>query len=581
MSGCLPTRRLFWIPSLFCAQLLLAFHCTAQNGGVSYSRGFAGSRAGENQAPTYPVDGVVVNSLTHQPIARVLVTGMSDEVLTDDEGRFELQLPRGAVMIRLQRPGYGGGRAYSEPTHVVSVTPGMSPLTFDLTPSASITAHVVLSTGDQPDGLSFSLYRKTVIDGHAQWMPSGSAVTDSGGTVRFFSPGAPGAYVLCSNTSSDGNSGADSRVPVNGYPSLCFPGATDFASATTSPLTLAPGQQAELEADLARQPFYPVSISAGSTGGARVPFLQVYSQAGQSATVGVARGTAFTFRLPNGTYYADVGFNRGKGADSFRYGRVDFTVAGGPVSGLKLVALPVQPIPVEIRRDFTETADRGAPYLGGPASGRAGGSGSPSPPLNLSLSPDGDLDSGGYGGGLRNDPDAPNGDMFQLVVTRPGRFWVHVDAYGPYYVSSIFCGGVDLANHPLVVGPGGSSYPIEITLRNDMGRLTTTLALPSSGSPAGTDTGEAARVFIYNIPLFPTTERLRNWVAQNSSGFSNELPPGEYLVVASYHPQEFDLDDPKTIARLTDQGQKVTIQPGQTATVVVNKFISDAAEAGQ
>lgn len=583
VPGCLPTRRLLRVMSIVCAELLFVLACTAQN-PVSYSRGFAvSSDQAQYQATTYPVDGVVENSLTHEPIARVLVAGLQDRVLTDNEGRFELQLPKGTIMIRLQRPGYGSRGPYEEATHIVDVAPDMPALTYYLSPSASITAHVVLSNGDQPDGLIFTLYSRTVMNDHAQWTQSGSAAVDSGGAARFFSLAAPGEYVLCSNSSSDDNATANSRLPASGYPSLCFPGGTDFASATVSPLTLRPGQQADLEADLARQPFYPVTITPVGAGGTGVPFVQVHTQNGQ--TVGAAvvpsiRAWDWTFNLPNGTYYADTVIHAGKGPESFRYGRVDFTVAGGPVSGLKLAALPMQPISVEIHREFTATGNQGVASFNGPVSG---GAGEPGPPLNLSFFAVDNLGDAGYSDGLRRDPNSPNSDLFQLRIMRPGRFWAHVDPYGPYYVSSITCGGVDLASHPLEAGPGGSSYPIEITLRNDMGRLTTMLALPSSDASAeGMESGDMARVFLYAIPLFPTVERINVWAAQTSSfHFSNPLPPGEYLVVASHHQQQFDLGDPKTIARLSDQGQKVTIEPGQTATVVLNKVMSDGAEAGR
>lgn len=583
MPGCRPTKRLLPILGICCAQLLLGYWCAAQGvsggGGAGYSRGFAVPRDdAQNQPPTYTVDGVIKNSLTHEPIARVLVQGMQDKVLTDSEGRFELQLPQGSFMIRLQRPGYGSEGPNSETMHLVNVEPGMSPMTLFLTPSASIVAHVVLSTGDPPDGINFSLYRRSVVDGHAQWIRSGNAVADSGGTARFFSLDAPGAYVFCSNSSPDTVGTSASRGPAFGYPSLCFPGGTDFASAITSPLMIHAGQQAEVDADLARQPFYSVTISVPRTPEGGMPTPQAYTSSGQSMGFAAFHGTYSTFNLPNGNYYAEASFNSGKGPN--RYGRVDFTVAGGPVSGLSLALLPVQPIAVEIHRELTAESNEGPVFFSGP--GPVRGNGEPGPPLDLGLIPADNLNSGAYAGGLRRDPDAPYGDLYQLQISLPGRYWVHVNPYGPYYVSSIVCGGVDLAIHPLVVGPGGTSYPIEITLRNDMGRLTMMAAPSSAASAEGTESGEAAGILIYAIPLFPSTAGIHQWAAQSAPfNFSTELPPGDYVIVATGRARDFDLDDPREMARLTSQGQKVTIEAGQTATVVLNKLISHATEAGQ
>jgi hypothetical protein len=57
----------------------------------------AGSPASlaQNNPATYPVRGVVMNSLTHEPIARALVEAQGDGTLTDGNGRFELNLAAG------------------------------------------------------------------------------------------------------------------------------------------------------------------------------------------------------------------------------------------------------------------------------------------------------------------------------------------------------------------------------------------------------------------------------------------------------------------------------------------------------
>ena len=55
---------------------------------------------------TYPVRGVVLNSLTKRPIARALVDGLSDAALTDNDGRFEINLTEGITNVSVRRPGY-------------------------------------------------------------------------------------------------------------------------------------------------------------------------------------------------------------------------------------------------------------------------------------------------------------------------------------------------------------------------------------------------------------------------------------------------------------------------------------------
>lgn len=537
----------------------------------------------QNQ-PTYPVGGVVLNSLTDQPIARVLVAGPSDALLTDSEGRFELHLPEGTTSIRLQRPGYAASESTTPfAVQMVRIASGMAPITLYLAPAASLAAHVELSTGDEPDGINFRLLSRSIVDGHVRWGQQGQASSDSQGLVRFTSLHAPGLYVLCSMAAPDQPGVSAPAAAVYGYPSTCFPGGTDFASAVASPLVLAPGQHAELEAGLTRQLFYPVSIAVAGAGQQPRPFVQVYSQDGQPMGfiphLSTPGGTE-TFHLPNGSYYAEV--HTGRGPGSLRYGRVDFTVAGAPLPTVTLVPLPIQPISVEIHRDFTANPNPNQqPGAGFFAEGTPPDDDGPG--LNISLIPVGDSTAGQFGGNLRRNPNSPYGDLFQWDVTAQGRFWIRVYEFGSYYVSSITSGGADLARQPLVIGPGGASYPIEVTLRNDMGRLACALAPPlSSASGPNAPAGVIDRVVVSAVPLFPTVQSIPQDIgcSQEGAAYPIPFPPGDYLLVASRSRRQFDLDDPAEISRLTAEGQKVTIQPGQTTSVQVDKLMTDTPQAG-
>ena len=83
--------------------------------------------AAQDAAATYPVRGVVLDRVSGQPIARVLVDANEDAVLTDNDGHFELNLPSGPRQINLRRPGYGGrGRGT---WHAVTVGANLPELT--------------------------------------------------------------------------------------------------------------------------------------------------------------------------------------------------------------------------------------------------------------------------------------------------------------------------------------------------------------------------------------------------------------------------------------------------------------------
>ena len=524
--------------------------------------------AAQEAATTYPVDGVVLNRLTHEPIARALVDATSDAALTDGDGRFELHLPEGFTGIMVRRPGYESST--QETAHALKVGPDMPALTFYLTPSAGIVGQVALSSGDEADHIRFTIYREQSVGGRAQWMPAGGAVTDSEGVFRDFPLRAPASYVLCSDYSPDQPGPAQF-----GYPSVCYPGGGDFASAAQAPLALSPGQQAQINIALTRQPFYRVSIAVANPTQAQGLAIPIFDASGRVLGVGAEwnrqRETAEA-ELPDGNYYAEA---RAWGKVQV-YGRVDFSVADGPVSGLNLVLLPIQPVPVEIHKDFTAIGNgAGMVYLpnGQPADA--------DPDMNLLLLPAASSPQGYVGGNLHRPDGSYDSDSYVLDGVIPGRYWVQANTYNAY-ISSITSGGIDLTREPLLIGPGGSTPPIEITLRNDLGRLACTVAGPSFTTQAtGPASGEMNLAYVYAIPLFPSLTRLQQATAQLPGPVSMSLAPGSYLVVAFDSQQDLDMDDPNELARLTPQGQTVTVAAGGTTNVSVNLVHAAAQEAAQ
>ena len=585
LPGCFapPSRaRCCAIAVCFAAALLLA--------------GCLSARCAAQDAPaTYPVDGVVENSLTHQPIARALVESVSDAVLTDNQGHFELHLPAGFERLNIRRPGYDGpdtgGRAAQLSVNVSANTP---PLTFFLTPAASITGHVTLSSGDEADGLQFILFRKQIEQGHPHWRSVENALTDNDGTFRLPVLAAPAAYVMCLENSPDRDVISSPGEPTFGFPAACYPGGTDLNSAIAAPLGITPGQQAQIEISLTRQRFYPVSISV--TGGTpeRPPSVQVFDRSGRPSNVSLgfnSRSGTWDCVLPNGSYYAESRFM----GDVPLFARLDFTVAGAPLSGLTLVPAPVAPIPVEIREDFTANP---APALGNSLFGVGDHALNEQPPIGISLDPvDRPLD-GPMGINLRRDRGSP--DVFLLDPPAQGAYLLDVEAYGqPSYVASVTSGSTDLSREPLVIEPGGNTQPIQVTLRNDMGFLECTVkadpasvpdqgagphqgAGPDQGAEPGESGAGSSAIPIYAIPTGSGPHRIYFSYAK-AGGIpapALPLPPGNYLVLAFEKEQDIDIDDADAMARLAAQGQTVTIQAGATLDLQVEP-IRDGDGASQ
>jgi hypothetical protein len=525
------------------------------------------------EAPaTYPVRGVVLNSFTRRPIARVLVDGQSDAVLTDNDGRFEINLTASMANIAVRRPGYNPtGATFAHP---VKVGPNTPELTFYLTPEANITVHVTLSGGDAADGIRFMAYRKRIFGGRGMWMAQGNYTTDSDGNLRMMNLEAPASYILCSTPTEDSMTAAGSGKTTYGYPPVCYPGVTDLS--TASPLTVSPGQQLEAEITIARQPFYPVSIL--------VPNRPQGQPAGISISDQTWRGIGFPARfnaqqglaevnLPNGRYYAESRSNNGK---TSAYGRIDFQVTGGPVVGLSMALHPLSPIAVEIHKDLTSANDRA--HTGIVVGSAMAGA---NPGINISLIPVDSLTANMGGHNLQHPAGSTDDSYFEMADVLPGRYWVQTNAFQGY-VSSISSGGADLAREPLAVGPGGAAAPIEISLSDNGGRIDAAINPSSLGNSASSaDEGVSSIVFGYAIPQFPSTAQIAMAAAQTTYHlmFGN-LAPGTYRVVAFDKPQEIDMDDPQAMARINSQSQTVTVEPGAAATVQVD-VIQTAQNGGE
>jgi len=370
--------------------------------------------------------------------------------------------------------------------------------------------------------------------------------------------------VLCSTLSTERGSTSMRDDRTYGYPSLCFPGGTDFASVT--PLSLGTGQQADLEIALPRQRFYSASITVLNRPREPGVSVQIFDSSGRpligsqwNSQTGVALA-----QLTNGSYYATA---QTFGKTSL-YGRVDFKVADEPVSGLTLTLLPLHPLTVEVHKEFTLPQSNNR-FGNGPQ----GANTDPGPPLGLSLIPADGTMQGGYGGNLRHPEGSSDGNLFEMEA-RPGRYWVQANPFDGY-VSSITSNGADLAREPLLIGPGNTAAPIEITLRNDVGSISCTVNRPPvAADTPGHGSGELSITMVY---AFSTNSDLRGTPQIRQIGRDGvgpfsipNLPPGLYRVVAFTGLQGAATGNAEEMAKLRELGRTVTVESGSTTNVTVD-----------
>ena len=519
----------------------------------------------------YAVRGTVTNAVSNQPVARALVALDQDEaMLTDSNGQFSFDnVAAGSYSISVNKPGYRGhggmmfgvirvaGRGVPlqpEPPVRVQVGPDMPALTLSITPLATITGHVTLSTADPADGIRVQVYARRLQNGHPHWTVAGEARTRSDGSFRIADL-EPGTYMVSTMASLDRPGQAfsnDSHVAIWGYPSLYYPGTTDINAAGV--LNVGAGQQAEADLTLVRQQFFPVValVHSGSDVPANFEILESGGRQTGLAASWNRREDVVRAAVPNGTWTMEAhAYGR-----TMEWGSTTFQVNGAPTT-LAINVQPVPRIPVIVHREFLASADGSQPQNAGLG-------------VNLNLvSADAMSDNFGGGGLMRNEN--PDGSVdWELNVNEPGRYWIQAQAWPPGYVSAVTSGGVDLGSNPLLIIPGSNPAPIEVTLRNDGGTINGEIADQTSGSSAGGTPapGELAQVWIYAIPLFATASGLPQGYAQQNRQFTiPNLAPGTYRVVACDAPQEIDFHSPDGLAPWAGKGETVTVDAGGTASV--------------
>jgi hypothetical protein len=513
---------------------------------------------------TATLHGTVVNSVTHQPIARALVSldQYSQATLTDNEGRFTFDnIPAGQTTLSAKRPGYASDD--SGATNHDTVTVGAdADLTLQLVPQSSITGELIFPNDDAPDSIQVQLLHQEIQNGRGHWATYRNAETTSLGRFRFGNLPA-GSYLVHVAASLDPAPAQPrgSNRPRSGYVPAFYPGVRDIAGAGVIHLT--PGQQADVKMELTREPYYPVAIPVANFEEARGIGFEVSSDSflGLPARFSPQDGQVH-IDLPAGHYLLEAqGFGQRPIAGEKEF---DVNPDSGSVSGRAAITLlPGNRIPVTVHAEFThtlQTADASRPAF-------------PTAANQISLTLQRDGNGAAIHGRTPNLQDDASGISY-LTGVAPGKYWVNVRPFNGY-VAAITSGGVDLLEHPLTVAPDGSASPIDVTLRDDTASLSAALA--SSLQP--TTQGTHPALYLQLIPQSgPAVARTVPFAADGTANLS-DLPPGNYLALASTSHRQIEYRDPTVIAALAGKGQSVSVEAGGAAHITVDSLLDPLAEA--
>jgi hypothetical protein len=537
------------------------------------------SQSGEEAATLH---GTVLNSVTHEPVGRALVYSPDNRfaTLTDSSGRFAFRFraretdqkavgtpavpvpaassapPDRPSMLMARKPGF----ITPDGNQNVVMAQDQTDLTIYLVPEALIVGHVNLPGSDGSDKVQVELLRRQVQDGRPHWNSVNTVTTRSDGEFRFADL-QPGTYKLLTHEQLDRDPLTfDPRGQLYGYPPVYFPAANNFAAATAVQLTAGMTFQANFSP--ARREYYPVEIAvtnAPEGTGLNVQVFVASGEKGPGYSLGYnAEEQKIQGSLPDGTYTVEVwSFGPTQGT-----GSATITVGGGPARGQSVTVVPNGGIPVNVTQEFTQAQNTNA---AGVVSSFVSTGGTMthvrSRPANVYLEPAGEF---GYGmsASLRQ-PKGPDDDSIFLENVQPGRYWVHVEP-NRGYAASVRSGGTDLLHHPLVVPQGGSSTPIEVTLRDDSAQLEGTLDGANPNIPR-VSAPQAPTAHIYLIPLPESSGHFREvWASPGEKFSALDIPPGEYRVLAFDHPRpDLEYRNDQAMIKYDSKGAVIRLLPGQ------------------
>jgi len=535
--------------------------------------------------PTHTLRGTVVNSVTGEPVQRVLVQlegNPQRHVLTGADGKFEFQsVAPGSAVISLRKPGY-----FTEHTRSrglppwVTVGPHQLPVVLNLVPEAVISGHVLGDGGEPAEGLPVQVFGDRIENGRKTWNIVSSTQTNDLGEFRCANL-PPGRYYVFAGPSS-GTASLTPRVraqararmrargggqPVaRGYPGVFYPAAEDRNSATL--LEVRAGQHVEVNFNVASQIFHTISgtVTGYLTGNVGLD-LQAANAAGTQINANfdfdAKKGTFGTQWLPPGRYVLSAEMRDNDGHAS--YATLDVTLASD-LSGVHLQLLPGAAIPVtfqlektrsdspdigisvETRRRFNSFERREGYY-----------------PARVVLTP---VDNSPGKSQRQYSSQLAEGvnSGVEIPGLPSGTYSVRVYANGPYYAASVQCGSVNVLEQNLTVTAGAAVQPIDIVLRDDYGHLRGSVKMPGDADSAlvfavSEDGARPVQNTTASRPPLPMRD------GGLASSFAFQLPPGTYRVFAIGNADDFEYGDAEELRKYADRGRVVTIAAGQDAKV--------------
>ncbi len=530
------------------------------------------------------VKGVVLNSVTREPIPRALVTTNDYRyaALTDDRGYFGFVFPphesepvmgegkeeeqRRTLrqwLDRNRRPLYITGRkpgfvAEDATVFIPRTNGGTAELQVLLKPEAVIVGHVRFPDEDSFDKANVRLYRQEFAQGQQLWKMVRYFNTYADGEFRFYNL-APGVYkVFTADHPQRAHASLNRNDQLYGLPPVYFHGASYFSAAT--PIHLVAGKHVEANISLTRREYYAVEVTIVNYSSTQPPRVQVFPQGhpgpgysleyvpSNRSLRGFLPDGEYTLRITSAGEEQDGSQDEQKGSS----GTANFNVHGAPTT-VSIAMLPNITITVIVKTVFSH-----------PDMDKVGGETDDievregfSEPVTVSLASVNAYDQE-QSYVSDHSPDDPV-DLVKVADVVPGDYRLSVESQRGY-VSTATWNGADVLEQQVTIRPDGGASPIEVTVRDDGAELSGSVQVTSD---AKTQTAYEAQIYVYMLPITGVQRQFRH-LAPNSGFTFDQVAPGTYRILAfEREHRELNSVDSQTLQTYEGRGIEVTLSANQ------------------
>jgi hypothetical protein len=473
-----------------------------------------------------------------QAIVAATAMGIPREVVTDDNGRFELPDVRaGAWQLTVTRSGYiprkyGQMRPFGRAA-TVDVRPGQQLVVeIPLTRASAIAGRIYDEYGEPATAVRVTVLRPRIVDHRRYLEPVGEAdLTDDTGAFRVHSL-PPGEYFV---TASARVAPPDSVVQTTFAPTY-YPGTANFSAAQR--VRVSPGADAFV--DLPLLPVRPARVSGvvvTSTGRPADAFLSLTSDAGELGTpLGFGGATredgAFAIAdIPPGSYTLIAEIRSGA-TSTAEVGSATVIVDGNDIQGVTVTTAK----PGTLRG--TIVADTG---------------------VRRQLPDALDIAARPRRPGAQGTFTTATGDSFEMPAP-PGPFTIEAEVPDGWAVKSITLGGFDASELAIDIGTE-LNVPVNVVLTD---RITEV-----SGTVAGV-TGPGAAVVVFPADMVEWTPRRVRSVVTDARGRYRivGLPPRQrYLAVAVSDLEEGQEEDPEFLRQVLNDAVPFSLEADEKRTL--------------